>query len=49
MGGKGGRWLAAAVIAVLLLGAVAAVLAANKAGSGQKQVAPTPEQTVQPP
>ena len=49
MGGKGGRWLAAAVIAVLLLGTVAAVLAANKPGSGEKQVAPTPEQTVQPP
>lgn len=49
MGGKGGRWLAAAVIAVLLLGTVAAVLAANKAGAGQKQAAPTPEQTVQPP
>ena len=49
MGGKGGRWLAAAVIAVLLLGAVAAVLAANKAGSGQKQVAPAPAQTAQPP
>lgn len=50
MGGKGGRWLAAAVIAVLLLGAVAAVLAAKKAGTGQmQQVTPAPAEAARTP
>ena len=51
MGGiKGGRWLAAAVIAVLALGAVAAVLAANKAGSGRMpQVTPAPSEALRTP
>ncbi|MDY4139322.1 MAG: N-acetylmuramoyl-L-alanine amidase [Eubacteriales bacterium] len=49
MGGKGGRWLAAAVIAVLLLGTVAAVLAANKAGAGRKQTMPVPAEAARTP
>ena len=49
MGGKGGQWLAAAVIAVLLLGAVAAVLAARRVGEGRRMAAPAPAEAAQTP
>ncbi|MGN0745503.1 MAG: N-acetylmuramoyl-L-alanine amidase [Aristaeellaceae bacterium] len=48
-GGKGKRWLAGAVIAVLILGAGAAVMAACQAGGRQEQPGtPEPVQTAQP-
>ena len=49
MGGKGGRWLTAAVIAVLILGAAAAVLAARRAGEGRRMAAPAPAEAAQTP
>ena len=49
MGGKGGRWLAATVMAVVLLGVAAAVMAANKAAQERReQAVPAPEETSQP-
>ena len=48
MGGKGGRWLAAAVIAVLALGVVMAVLAAHRAEEGRPPDAPAPAESAQP-